>query len=39
MHMVNHQTQKETILEWSNYQFGTGLTDRDFDKASLKRAR
>lgn len=39
MHMINHQTQKETILEWSNYQFETGLTDRDFDKASLKRAR
>ena len=39
MHMLNHQTQKETILEWSNYQFGTGLTDRDFDKASLERAR
>jgi outer membrane lipoprotein-sorting protein len=39
MEMVNHQTGKSTILIWSNRQFGTGLTDRDFDKNTLKRAR
>jgi len=39
MHMVNHQTGKETILEWENYRFRTGLTDRDFDRNTLKRAR
>lgn len=39
MEMVNHQTGKSTTLLWENYQFSTGKTDRDFDKASLKRAR
>lgn len=37
--MENHQTGKSTRLTWSDYQFRTGLTDRDFDKNSLKRAR
>jgi len=37
--MVNHQNGKSTILEWQNYRFGTGLSDRDFNKNSLKRAR
>ena len=39
MHMENHQTGKSTRLLQSNYQYRTGLTDRDFDKNSLKRAR
>ena len=39
MDMVNHQTGKSTILTWENYQFKTGLSDRDFDKNTLKRAR
>ena len=39
MHMENHQTGKNTTLTWSNYVFGKGLTDRDFDRASLQRAR
>ena len=39
MNMVNHQTGKSTDLTWSNYQFKTGLTDRDFDRNTLKRAR
>jgi len=37
--MINHQNKKSTELIWSNYKFKTGLTDRDFDKNSLKRAR
>lgn len=37
--MINHQTGKSTTLLWSNYKFKNGLTDRDFDKNSLKRAR
>lgn len=37
--MENHQTGKSTTLLWSNYRFDTGLTDRDFDRNSLKRAR
>lgn len=39
MSMDNHQTGKSTVLEWTNYEFRTGLTDRDFDQNSLKRAR
>lgn len=39
MLMVNHQTGKSTTLHWDNIQFKTGLTDLDFTKASLKRAR
>jgi len=39
MHMVNHQTGKSTLLRWSNYILGAGLSDRDFDRNSLKRAK
>ncbi len=39
MYMENHQTGKSTRLLQTNFQFRTGLTDRDFDKNSLKRAR
>jgi outer membrane lipoprotein-sorting protein len=39
MEMVNHQTGKSTTLSWSDYRFQTGLTDRDFDQNSLKRAK
>ncbi len=37
--MSNHQTGKVTKLSWRNYQFGVGLSARDFDQNSLKRAR
>jgi len=39
MEMVNHQTGKSTTLEWHEYAFRTGLTDRDFDQNSLRRIR
>ena len=39
MRMVNHQTGKSTDIQWSDYRFGTGLRDRDFDRTALKRAR
>jgi len=39
MDMVNHQTGKSTTLTFSDYQFGSGLSDRDFDRNALKRAR
>ncbi|MEQ8662358.1 MAG: outer membrane lipoprotein-sorting protein [Gammaproteobacteria bacterium] len=39
MNMVNHQTGKSTELLWSDYQFRTGLSERDFDQATLKRTR
>jgi len=39
MLMINHQNGKSTQLLWSDYKFGTGLKDRDFNKNSLKRAK
>ncbi len=39
MDMVNHQTGKSTSLLFKNYVFGSGLSERDFDQASLKNAR
>ena len=39
MHMVNHQTGKSTTLSWEDYQFKTGLTEKDFNRNSLKRAK
>ena len=39
MHMVNQQTGKSTEIQWSDYRFGTGLGDRDFDRNALKRVR
>ncbi len=39
MNMVNHQTGKSTLLEWKDYQFKTGLTERDFRSQSLKRIK
>jgi hypothetical protein len=37
--MQNHQTGKSTELVWSDYEFGAGLEDRDFDQRSLQKAR
>lgn len=39
MQMQNEQTGKSTILEWKDYKFQTGLTDKDFDSNALKRIR
>lgn len=39
MLMTNHQNGKSTSLLLESIQFRTGLTDRDFDQNSLKRAR
>ena len=39
MIMVNQQNGKSTTLKWTNYQFQTGLTDKDFEKNDLKRQR
>ncbi|TJY59943.1 outer membrane lipoprotein-sorting protein [Sinimarinibacterium sp. CAU 1509] len=39
MDMVNHQTGKSTTLLFKNYVFGSGLSERDFDQASLNNAR
>lgn len=39
MTMVNHQSGKSTILKNKEMKFRTGLKDKDFSKASLKRAK
>lgn len=36
--MVNHQSNKETLLKFSDYNFDANLTEDDFTQASLKRA-
>lgn len=35
--MTNHQTGKKTRLVYENYEFQTGLADRDFRKKTLER--
>ena len=39
MFMENHQTGKSTKLDWMDYELGAGLSERDFDRNSLQRAR
>lgn len=39
MSMQNHQTEKSTQLIWDAYEFDADLSDRDFDRNSLQRAR
>ena len=39
LHMVNHNTGKSTDLNWSSYNFRTNLSERDFTKTGLRRAR
>jgi hypothetical protein len=39
MDMQNHLNGKSTTLTWSDYVFGNGYTDRDFDRNSLKRVK
>ncbi len=39
MDMQNHQTGKSTTLEWGEFSFRNGYTDRDFTRNSLTRAR
>ncbi|HVK99902.1 MAG TPA: outer membrane lipoprotein-sorting protein [Dongiaceae bacterium] len=39
MEMVNLQTGRSTILKQNNLAFKTGLTDADFNKNSLQRAK
>ncbi len=38
MVMVNHQTNKETTLEFKGYDFERNFTDEDFSQNALKRA-
>ena len=36
--MVNHQSNKETLLKFSDYNFEVNLTDEDFTQVALQRA-
>ncbi|WP_033956679.1 outer membrane lipoprotein-sorting protein [Psychroserpens jangbogonensis] len=36
--MVNHQSNKETLLQFSDYNFGVDLAEEDFTQVALKRA-
>ena len=38
MNMINHQSNKETLLQFSDYNFGMGLSDDDFSQVALQRA-
>ena len=37
--MTNHLTGKSTVLNWTDFEFGTDLDEGDFTKTALKRAR
>ncbi len=37
--MVNHKTGKSTVLAWSEFVFGNGFEDQDFNRNSLAKAR
>jgi outer membrane lipoprotein-sorting protein len=37
MFMLNHQSGKSTLLRWTNFKFGNGLKDADFNQERLKR--
>ena len=39
MTMRNHQNERITTLIWQDYRFGTGLTERDFTRVAIRRAR
>ena len=39
MEMTNHQTGKNTVLDFAEYTFQSGLTESDFTSGKLKRAR
>jgi hypothetical protein len=36
--MVNHQSKKETLLYFNNYNFEVNLRDEDFTEMALRRA-
>ena len=37
--MVNHLTGASTVLNWTDFQFGTGLEDGEFTQTALRRVR
>lgn len=39
MRMDNHRTEKQTLLSFDVFEFGSGLTEQDFDPGALRRLR
>lgn len=39
MHMKNHSTGQETVLDWQNYRLSTGLKNAHFTTRALKKRR
>ena len=39
LEMTNHKTGKSTLLLFKDYEFGVGLSERDFDQSALKSAK
>jgi len=39
MEMINHQSGKSTILNYTTFKIKQGLSDKDFNRNALKRAR
>jgi outer membrane lipoprotein-sorting protein len=39
MEMTNHQTGKSTRLNWKNFSFQNGFSEKEFTKNALKKAR
>lgn len=39
MEMTNNQTGEHTLVIWSNYRFGIGLTEGNFSRESLRRIK
>lgn len=39
LEMINHQSGKSTVLNYTAYDIGVGLKEKDFNKNALKRAR
>jgi outer membrane lipoprotein-sorting protein len=39
LEMQNHKTGKSTLLIFKSYEFGVGLSERDFDQSALKNAK
>ena len=37
--MINHKTSKKTVLNFQDWKFDNGYSDRDFSRNSLSRAR
>jgi len=39
LRMVNARTQRETVINWRDYKFDNGLTEKDFSKQVLRRIK